>query len=116
MSVVKDQNGVGTKLKDEFWNWNGYNIRYQAAGLENKQGPSILLVHGFGGNADHWRKNTPDLATMANARVFAIDLIGYGYSDKPDPQAMSAVNGELRRDLNSYARFAPKVLRLHESR
>jgi hypothetical protein len=111
MSVVQDQGSAVSKLKDEFWNWNGYKIRYQAAGLENKQGPSILLVHGFGGNADHWRKNTPELAKMVNARVFAIDLIGYGYSDKPDPQSMSAINGELRRDLNSYARFAPKVLR-----
>lgn len=39
-------------------------------------------------------------------RVFAIDLIGYGYSDKPDPQSMSSVNGELTRDLGTYMRFA----------
>lgn len=25
-------------------------------------GPSVLLIHGFGGNADHWRKNTAELA------------------------------------------------------
>ena len=34
--------------------------------------------------SDHWRKNIPALA-MAN-RVYAIDLIGYGYSDKPNPR------------------------------
>jgi len=34
--------------------------------------------------SDHWRKNVPVLA-MAN-RVYAIDLIGYGYSDKPNPR------------------------------
>ena len=110
MSTINQPEKTASKLEDFFWNWNGYKIRYQASGLENKQGPSILLVHGFGGNADHWRKNTPNLAIMANARVYAIDLIGYGYSDKPDPQAMQAVNGELRRDLDSYARFAPKVI------
>ena len=33
--------------------------------------------------SDHWRKNIPALAK--NHRVFAIDLLGYGYSDKPDP-------------------------------
>jgi pimeloyl-ACP methyl ester carboxylesterase len=33
---------------------------------------------GFGGNADHWRKNTAVLAA-AGMRVFAIDLLGYGY-------------------------------------
>jgi pimeloyl-ACP methyl ester carboxylesterase len=80
------------------------DIRYQSAGEENA-GPSLVLVHGFGGNADHWRKNTAELASNG-FRVFAIDLIGYGYSDKPDPQSMQAVNGELKRDLGSYMRFA----------
>lgn len=50
------------------------------------QGTPLLLVHGFGGNADHWRKNTPELAKSGH-RAFAIDLLGYGYSDKPDPKA-----------------------------
>jgi hypothetical protein len=43
----------------------------------------MVLVHGFGGNADHWRKNTPVLGRRG--RAFAIDLLGYGYSSKPDP-------------------------------
>jgi pimeloyl-ACP methyl ester carboxylesterase len=43
----------------------------------------VLLVHGFGANADHWRKNTPVIGEWG--RAFAIDLLGYGYSDKPDP-------------------------------
>ena len=43
----------------------------------------MLLVHGFGANADHWRKNTPVLGSWGQA--FAIDLLGYGYSDKPPP-------------------------------
>ncbi len=32
----------------------------------------------------HWRKNLPVLG--AEARVYAIDLLGYGYSDKPNPR------------------------------
>lgn len=35
-------------------------------------------------NSDHWRKNIPVLAH--SHRVFSIDLIGYGYSDKPNPR------------------------------
>jgi pimeloyl-ACP methyl ester carboxylesterase len=46
----------------------------------------VLLVHGFGGNAAHWRKNTPALAASGH-RAYALDLLGYGYSDKPDPSA-----------------------------
>lgn len=34
--------------------------------------------------SDHWRKNVPVLAR--SHRVYAIDLIGYGYSDKPNPR------------------------------
>lgn len=34
----------------------------------------------FGASADHWRKNLPVLGQ--GCRAFAIDLLGYGYSDK----------------------------------
>lgn len=48
----------------------------------------MLLIHGFGANCDHWRKNLPELGR--SCRVYAIDLLGYGYSDKPDPRAAPA--------------------------
>jgi hypothetical protein len=34
--------------------------------------------------SDHWRKNTPALGEAH--RAYSIDLLGYGYSDKPDPR------------------------------
>ncbi|CAN0084889.1 unnamed protein product, partial [Scytosiphon promiscuus] len=43
----------------------------------------MVLIHGFGGNADHWRNNIPTLAEAGP--VYAIDLLGYGFSSKPDP-------------------------------
>ncbi|KAL6340818.1 hypothetical protein AAG906_031928 [Vitis piasezkii] len=67
------------------WNWRGYSIRYQCAG---NSGPALVLVHGFGANSDHWRKNVPVLAK--SHRVYSIDLIGYGYSDKPNPRNFGA--------------------------
>ncbi|CAK9207462.1 unnamed protein product [Sphagnum jensenii] len=66
------------------WNWHGYNIRYQTAG---KSGPALVLIHGFGANCDHWRKNVPALAM--SHRVYAIDLLGYGFADKPSPRDMA---------------------------
>jgi len=68
------------EVTEKFWEWEGHTIRYQQSGTE---GPAMVLVHGFGGNADHWRKNTPVLGRKG--RVFAIDLLGYGYSSKPNP-------------------------------
>jgi len=74
-------------------------VRYQALGEEN-DGPAILFVHGLFVNADHWRRNLP-AAAEAGFRVFAIDLLGSGYSDKPSPRSeeTQAINGERGRDL-----------------
>lgn len=52
------------------------------AGLDNsKSSPTILLVHGFGASAYHWRSNIPALVE-AGYRVFAVDLLGFGWSSK----------------------------------
>jgi pimeloyl-ACP methyl ester carboxylesterase len=62
------------------WHWRGHAIRYQWAG---ESGPAVVLVHGFGASSDHWRQNLPILGTQQ--RVYAIDLIGFGLSAKPQP-------------------------------
>ncbi|KAL7559379.1 hypothetical protein ACA910_008003 [Epithemia clementina (nom. ined.)] len=41
----------------------------------------VLLVHGFGANVNHFRHQFPALRD-AGYRVYAIDLIGFGASDK----------------------------------
>ncbi|MEH2068763.1 MAG: alpha/beta fold hydrolase [Nostoc sp.] len=62
------------------WIWQGFPICYQTQGTT---GPAVVLVHGFGASWWHWRKNIPVLAE--NCRVYAIDLIGFGASAKPEP-------------------------------
>ncbi|PON64144.1 Alpha/beta hydrolase fold [Parasponia andersonii] len=74
-------NGSELQVRTRMWNWRGYSIRYQYSGTS---GPALVLIHGFGANSDHWRKNIPVLAK--SHRVYSIDLIGYGYSDKPNPR------------------------------
>lgn len=66
-----------------FWNWRDHSIRYQRCGSE---GPIVIAVHGFGGNCDHWRKNIGELGKKH--RVYTLDLLGYGYSSKPDPRGL----------------------------
>eukprot|EP00308_Calcidiscus_leptoporus_P021755 CAMPEP_0119368662 /NCGR_PEP_ID=MMETSP1334-20130426/15286_1 /TAXON_ID=127549 /ORGANISM="Calcidiscus leptoporus, Strain RCC1130" /LENGTH=358 /DNA_ID=CAMNT_0007385349 /DNA_START=153 /DNA_END=1229 /DNA_ORIENTATION=+ len=89
--------GVANKL----WSWRGFDVRYQCLG-EAQQGPSLLLVHGLFVNADHWRRNLPALAE-AGCRVYAIDLLGSGYSSKPFPTSAEAraVSGEKGRKLGT---------------
>lgn len=60
------------------WQWQGHAIKYTVHG----EGTPLILVHGFGASIGHWRKNIPVLAE-AGYRVFAIDLLGFGNSDKP---------------------------------
>lgn len=55
-----------------------YNINYRVEG----EGPPVLLVHGFGANVNHFRYQFPALA-QAGYRVYAVDLLGFGASDKP---------------------------------
>jgi pimeloyl-ACP methyl ester carboxylesterase len=47
--------------------------------LESGDGPPVVLLHGPGGNAGHWMRVIPDLATTH--RVVAPDLPGQGASE-----------------------------------
>jgi pimeloyl-ACP methyl ester carboxylesterase len=67
-----------SELEKLTWNWQGHTIRYTMQGT----GRPLILVHGFGASIGHWRKNIPALAA-GGYRVYAIDLLGFGASDKP---------------------------------
>jgi pimeloyl-ACP methyl ester carboxylesterase len=62
------------------WTWQGWRIHYTQAGQEQTALP-ILLIHGFGASVGHWRRNI--LALAAHHPVYALDLLGFGGSDKP---------------------------------
>ncbi len=49
--------------------------------LEAGQGPVLILIHGLGSSASVWRDDIDLLA--ASYRVIALDLPGYGKSDRP---------------------------------
>lgn len=51
-------------------------------------GPPVLLLHGLGESIFTWHEILPALA--ARHRVIALDLKGFGRSDKPDDGAYSA--------------------------
>lgn len=57
-----------------------------------------MLVHGFGASIGHWRKNIPALAN-AGYRVFTLDLLGFGKSDKPPLNYSLELWQELLKDF-----------------
>jgi pimeloyl-ACP methyl ester carboxylesterase len=69
-------------IAGNYWLWQGHNIYYVQAGDKNMTKPALLLVHGFGASTDHWRKNIAQL--QDNFEVWAIDLLGFGRSAKPN--------------------------------
>ncbi|KAF6150193.1 hypothetical protein GIB67_023148 [Kingdonia uniflora] len=111
-ALILNEKILQAEVQTSMWKWQDYSIRYQYSG---NSGPALVLVHGFGANrlveklpyqtpfrkcphpqtaltvlpylnisSDHWRKNISVLGK--SYRVFSIDLIGYGYSDKPNPR------------------------------
>lgn len=76
------------------WTWQGHQIQYTVAG----QGRPLVLIHGFGASIGHWRKNIPALAE-SGYQVFAVDLLGFGGSDKPALDYCLELWQELLRDF-----------------
>ncbi len=68
------------------WYWRGRRIRYSfrrshiAPTPAAATRPPILLIHGFGAGIGHWRNNIAALSQHHN--VYAIDLLGFGNSEK----------------------------------
>ncbi len=58
-------------------------------------GAPVVLLHGFGTSSFVWRNIAPEIA-LANRTAFAIDLFGYGESDRPfDADFSIAAQAEL---------------------
>ena len=68
---------------DRFVNVDGVNIRYQTWGAPAADKPTALLLHGFGNSLQSFRLLAPLLADRYY--VVAIDMPGFGLSDKPAP-------------------------------
>jgi pimeloyl-ACP methyl ester carboxylesterase len=69
--------------------WKHGRIFYKEAGAENTAAP-LLFIHGVGAGASTfmWRKNFDALSQ--DFHVYAIDLLGFGFSDKPAHAQYSA--------------------------
>jgi haloalkane dehalogenase len=59
---------------------NGLTIAYREAGAGH-EGPAVLLLHGWPTSSYLWRNVMPAIAQRR--RVVAVDLPGFGGSDKP---------------------------------
>jgi pimeloyl-ACP methyl ester carboxylesterase len=63
--------------QDRYIKAGNINTRYWQAG---EKGSAVILVHGLGGFVENWMYNVDALAKAH--RVYAMDLVGFGRSDK----------------------------------
>lgn len=95
LTSLKSQINGTTNFHVRIWRWNNYLIQYTVAGNE---GPPVLLVHGFGAFLEHYRDNIYELAEGGN-QVWAITLLGFGKSEKPNIVYTELMWAELLRDF-----------------
>ncbi len=79
----------------EYYDWRLGQIHYKVKG----HGKSLLLLHGIGIGASmrEWDKNFETLSE--NYRVYAIDLLGFGLSDKPKTTYTAYMYASLIQDF-----------------
>ena len=75
---------------DLFIKVSDHDIRYREYRTPEDNNPNLILIHGFGNNLHSWRSITPLLSEHYN--IFALDLLGFGLSDKPTDYDYSNVN------------------------
>ena len=64
----------------QFVNVDGARVHYQEFG--DAANPAMILIHGYTASVYVWKTVAPMLAD-AGFHVIAIDLLGFGYSEKP---------------------------------
>ncbi|MFQ5969474.1 MAG: alpha/beta fold hydrolase [Nitrososphaerales archaeon] len=67
-------------MKQDFVEVNGYRVRFLEDGFSKSN--HVLFLHGLGASAERWGRVVPIFAKYFH--VVAPDIIGFGYSDKPE--------------------------------
>jgi pimeloyl-ACP methyl ester carboxylesterase len=80
--------GRETRVGTYSGNWR---IHYYTGG----DGPPVVLVHGLASRGDDWAALLPTLARRH--RVYALDLLGYGSSDRPHVDYSIALETDVVR-------------------
>jgi len=93
-SIWSDLQGVA--FRQDYVDVNGVRTRFLQAG--DPSAPALVFLHGTGGHAEAYSRNLAAHAEHFN--TFAIDMLGHGYTDKPDydyaiPRYVEHVTGFL---------------------
>ncbi len=85
-------------IQDHWITLDGGRMRYLRDGI----GPPLVMVHGLLGYSFSWRYAIPVLAQQAS--VHAVDMLGVGFSDRPE-----GLDPSLRASADRLLRFLDAV-------
>lgn len=89
----------------EFLSVREVRTRHQVQG----EGHPVVLLHGIGRSLEDWADTLPALAERH--RVYALDLIGFGLTDKPDvPYTLAGLARFVKHYLNAVDETRPVTL------
>ena len=66
---------------DRFFYHSEHRVRYQSLSEFSSENPNLILIHGFGNSLGTWDSLALRLNKAYN--IYAIDMIGFGLSEKP---------------------------------
>jgi pimeloyl-ACP methyl ester carboxylesterase len=85
---------------DRLLDLDGQRVHLERAG---EHGSPLVLLHGFGESSHQWRLVLPELAR--HHRVLALDLNGFGYTERPRDLAAYQYPGQARLVLATLDRL-----------
>jgi 4,5:9,10-diseco-3-hydroxy-5,9,17-trioxoandrosta-1(10),2-diene-4-oate hydrolase len=80
--------------QDQYIKVGQINTRFWALG---DRGTPLVLIHGIGASVEDWIFNIHALAEQH--RVYALDLVGFGHSDKPAAQYTATYQAQFVKDF-----------------
>lgn len=91
--------------------WKDGDMFYEVKG--DRAAKPLLLIHGFGPGASsyEWRKNVDALATQF--RVYVVDLLGFGLSDRPTIDYTAETYADLIGDFVKEVIGKPTIVVAH---
>jgi len=84
LALKEDLDWATVEKPGEIIRIDGYGVHY----IDRGHGPAVLLIHGFGGQTYSYRNLMPLLER--EHRVIAVDLKGFGYSERNASTSLSA--------------------------
>src|SRR3977135_2902200 len=96
---------VPSIVEERWMDMDGARLRYLRAG----SGPPVGLLHGLLGYSFSWRYTIPALAHYAT--VYAPDMLGSGFSDRP-PGLDCSLRAVAQRFLSSFVKMGLSMFSL----